>query len=246
MIKSKTIATQPTNRARTRIGIGEEVRLTTDPSESVTWSIVGDDGKKGKLSTATGTATTYTAHDRAVGVTIEAKCSCHTETIGLTVVQPNHGTLESPTDISVLTSTTAKVGFVAVQHFQPNDVSFINCEHKEGTCPGTATGVLSSIDGITHKATGDWILCSSTVNAKGTALAGTDTVTNQHQLSRFPSGGTTDGNFHWPIPWRIQVRGGGQSGEFVFDTLDHVASYTSSSRLLRVDKGGSSAQRNIP
>lgn len=246
-IRSRTVATQPSDRARTTVGIGEEVRLSTDPSQSVRWTIVDDDGAKGTLSAASGASTTYTAHDRAASLTVRAESSCHTATLALRVVQPGSGTLESPVDLSVMTATTAQVGFRAVHHVQPANVSFLNCEFKEGTCAATASGVLSGKNGEVHAPTASWIPFTSTVTGRGTALDGDDTVrTGTYPFTMFPAGGTTDGRFDWPIPWRIQVRGGGVSGAFVFDTLTHVESYTAATRVLRIDKGGQTQQRTIP
>jgi hypothetical protein len=44
VLKHKTVATKPTDRERTTVGIGDEVDIWTDPSTSVTWSRGGDDG----------------------------------------------------------------------------------------------------------------------------------------------------------------------------------------------------------
>jgi hypothetical protein len=250
-IRSQTVATQPANRTRTRVGIGEEVRLTTDPSTSVTWTIVADNGDKGVLSSASGTSTTYTACDRGKTVTVQAVSGCgHTETIALTVVQISGGTLESPIDISAIAPPTITVGFTGVPTAQaapqPGEVSFLNCEMREGTCPAAATGVWASLNGRVHADTGSFVAFSATVDAHGTALTTRDTVSMASALSLFPAGGTTDGRFHWPIPWRAQVRGGGVNGAYVFATVDHVNTYTASTRLFETTKGGQRAHRTVP
>jgi hypothetical protein len=246
-IRTQTVATQPADRTRTRVGIGEEVRLSTDPSTTVTWTIVGDNGDMGVLSTASGATTTYTACDRGKSVTVRAASACgHVETVALTVVQLAGGTLESPTDISSITPPTIRVGFTAVPTAQPADVSFLNCEMREGTCPAAATGVFAGQNGDVHPDTGTFVSFSATVDAKGTALSTRDTISTTMAISTFPTGGTTDGRFHWPIPWRAQVRGGGRNGAFVFATPDHVKAYTASSRTLSVSKGGQSASRTVP
>jgi hypothetical protein len=248
VIRSETVATQPTTRTRTRVGIGEEVRLTTDPSTSATWTIVGDNGDMGTLSTASGSSTTYTACDRAKSITVQAVSACgHTTTIAFTVVAIGSGTLESPTDISAIAPPTITVGFTAVPTVQPTDVSFMNCEMREGTCPAAASGVFASQAGNVHADTGSWVPFSASVDAHGTALGTRDTVSTTAAISTFPAAGTTDGRFHWPIPWRAQVRGGGVNGAFVFGTpLDHVKAYTAATRLLDVSKGGQRANRTVP
>lgn len=250
VIESRTVATQPSNRARTDIGIGEEVELTTDPSTSVTWRVIDDDGHKGVLSTASGSSTIYTACDRGKTVSIEAECSCgKTATIVFNVVQMSGGTLENPIDVSTVSSTHILVGFDATPTFQPTNVSFAKCEFREGVCLSTASGVFADIHGIEHHETASWVPCSSTVGLSGTALTRPDNVTsgNQPIAAVFPPGGTTDGHFHWPIPWRIQVRGStNTNGEYVFATLDHINAYTASTRILSTSKGGQSVSRTVP
>ena len=247
VVRSETVARQPADRARTSVGIGEEVRLSTDPSTSVTWTIAGDDGHMGTLSNASGATTTYTACDRAKGVTINAVRSCsRSATIAFTVVQPDRGTLESPTDISEIRPTTVKAAFQATPCVLPATVSFMNCELRERTCAGLASGLFASDAGQMHQDTGSWIPFTTTVDAHGTALAHNDTVSTRMNISRFPHGGTTDGQFHWPIPWSVQVRGGGTSGDYPFDTAHHIESYTAATRTLAITKGGQGASRVVP
>src|SRR5688572_21583548 len=83
-ITSETKATSPANRARTTIGIGEDVDLTVSPGPG-TWTITSG---KGSLSSPSGTTVTYTAPDRASTVTIQASgpgCTC---SITVKVIEP--------------------------------------------------------------------------------------------------------------------------------------------------------------
>lgn len=108
------------------------------------------------------------------------------------------------------------------------------------------TGIWVSLTQIQHADTGTWVPFLSMIGADGTVLAAQDNVSVGRPLSNFPAGGTTNGSFFWPIPWRTQVRGGGMHGAIVFDTLNHHATYTASSRELRMSKGNRSAQRTVP
>lgn len=245
-ITTETVATQPSLRTRKQIGIGEDVRLTTTPSTTATWMIVDDDGDKGTLSTSSGTVTIYTACDRGKSVTIEASCSGHSARVTFTIVQPTQGRFATATDISSVTSTTIRVGFQAPPTMMPNDVSFRNCDLKEGTCPASTSGVFLVNPAPVHAATDSWVPFSSTVGADGTELSTSDTVSGTRSLSLFPASGTTDGRFHWPIPWRTQVRGGGTNGELIFDTLNHQLTYRASDRRMKMEKGNRSAQRTVP
>src|ERR1043165_7395823 len=69
-LASETIATSPTNRARTKIGVGEEVKLTVTGNPA-TWAITSGGGT---LSPNTGArnSVTFTADDNAASVTITA------------------------------------------------------------------------------------------------------------------------------------------------------------------------------
>ena len=246
-IRSQTVATQPSSRTRTTIGIGEEVNLSTDPSNSVTWSIVGDDGHKGTLSQASGSTTKYTACDRAKSVTIKGRNHCGNEaTITFTVLQPASGRFGTETDISSITPALITVGFTAPPAMMPNNVSFYNCEMREGVCMSASSGPLAFSPERQHADTGSWVSFGSTVGSDGTVLSTSDTVSGTLLLSRFPAGGTTDGSYLWPIPWRAQVRGGGTNGPIVFDTLNHLMTYTASSRELRMSKGNRHKERTVP
>lgn len=247
VIESETVATTPGARTRTRIGIGEEVDLTTNPSTSVTWTIESDDGQKGTLSRASGNSTQYEACDRSKTVTIKAESACgRSDTHVFTVVEPASAGFGTSTDISTLTTSAANVGFRAPPAVGPADVSFYNCEMREGVCNATAVGVFSHWNNLQHQDTGSWVAFSSTVGTNGTELSGNDTV-RTGQLSRPTLNGTTSGThqFLWPIPWRAQVQGGGTNGAIVFDTANHDATFDPSAQNLRMEKAGASANRNV-
>lgn len=246
-IRSETVATQPSSRTRTRIGIGEEMNLSTDPSTSIRWSIVSDDGHKGTLSRSSGSVSKYTACDRAKSVTIKGRNSCGNEdTITFTVVEPSSGRFYPETDISQITSTIIRAGFTAPPSMMPNNVSFYNCDYREGVCIAYTSGIFIRNPNPEHEETSLWIPFSDTVSTNGTQLRGSDTVHGTRPLSLFPSGGITDGLFHWPIPWRVQVHNGGTNGEFVYDTLDHKLTYRASDRRIKMEKGNRSAQLSVP
>jgi len=246
-IRSQTVATQPSSRTRTTIGIGEEVNLSIDPSASVTWSIDGDDGHMGKLSQLSGSTTIYTACDRAKLVIIKARNHCGNEdTITFSVKEPASGRFGSETDISSVTATHIAVGFQAHPAMMPNNVSFYNCEFREGVCTSISSGILAIRPEIDHDDTGQWVPFSTTVGSDGTELDYPDKVRTRRTLSTFPTGGTTDGSFLWPIPWRAQVKRGAINGAIVFDTLNHHPSYTASTRVYRMSKGNRSKQLTVP
>lgn len=248
VITSETVATTPGARTRTRIGIGEEVDLATDPVTTVTWTIVSDNGQKGTLSTASGSTSQYTACDRAKSVTIKAESACgRTDTQTFTVVEPSDGRFGTVTDASTVTTNTVNVGFTSPPAMMPTDVSFYNCEMKEGECLAAAEGVFAHWDKLKHDATaGNWRLFTSTVGTNGTELGLSDQVgTGDLPLTTLRATTTGTHQFLWPIPWRVQVRGGGTNGESVFDTANHHATFDPGAQDVKMEKAGASTHRTI-
>ena len=78
------VMTEPPNQARTRMGVGERVRLTYSLG-AADWST--PDG--GDLSATNGQTITYTAPNRAATVVITATGGGCSASILLTVVEPN-------------------------------------------------------------------------------------------------------------------------------------------------------------
>lgn len=248
VIKSETVATTPGARTRTRIGIGEEVNLTTDPSTSVTWTIESDDGQKGTLGTASGNSSQYTACDRGgKTVTIKAESACgRTDTHQFTVVQPSSAHFVGQADISSLTTTTAKAGFTGTVYAMPADVSFYNIDTTEGACQSTGTGVFSHWNNISHSLY-PWFPSTSTVNANGTEQGWFDTCdTGTLQRTALNAATTGSHQFLWPIPWICQVRGGGTNGTFTIQISTHNSTWAHSSRVLQVSKAGSTQPLTVP
>lgn len=245
-IRSRTVAPLPSTRSRTRIGIGEEVDLSTDPPTDVTWLIDGDDGKKGMVTQAAGQTSQYVACDRKKSVAITAESDCgRTDTITFDVVQPTAGQFGAKKDACGQNAVVIRVGFQAKPAMVPTDVSFYNCEMKEGVCKSVSSGPLAYRPEVEHEASVDWVPFTTDVTAAGTELIGPDDVFTQNHLSDFPIG-AAEGRFSWPIPWYTQVRGGGTSGQYQFETSDHKIHFDPHSRDLLVQKSNRKVKRTVP
>lgn len=128
-ITSKTVATSPADRARKRIGVGEEVELTVKPGPA-TWAITTGTGKlspKGSHSKVT-----YEADDKDGAVTITATasgCSC---TISFTVVKPGSWTMKRQSGTNLRhTDKRPDCGWKGIMYVHPDDVNFYNVETRE-------------------------------------------------------------------------------------------------------------------
>lgn len=141
-ISSQTVATSPANRARTRIGVGEEVRLTVSPGPA-TWAITSG---AGNLSPSRGshTSVTYTASDTGGSVTVTATgagCSC---TMTFTVVQPSAWRMRRRSRTNLRhRNGRPDCGWLGMLYVRPTDVNFYNIEIQEVDSLCQATGAYS-------------------------------------------------------------------------------------------------------
>jgi hypothetical protein len=228
-ITSQTVATSPRNRARTRIGVGEEVDLTVNPAPA-TWAISSGGGT---LSPSTGSQTTvrYTAGDTAGSVTITATgsaCSC---TITFTVVEPSNWTMiqQSGTNLKH-TAGRPDCGWKAITFFHPNDVNFYRIEDREMDSLSVATGCYNpSHHGKYHgnyplpdRASG-WFPMTRHSATDGTTDDAPDEV-----YSGYPSAAATGssppftiGNYYWPIKLQWRVLGSSNIHDFSVVNQEH-------------------------
>lgn len=148
-ITSQTIATSPSNRLRTKIGVGEEVDLTVSPAPT-TWAITSGSGT---LSPNSGShaGVRFTADDTAGPVTITATgpgCSC---TITFNVVAPASWTMKrQPSTNLKHTNGRPDCGWKGIMYVHPNDVNFYNIETREKDSQAVATGSYSTFNGVWH------------------------------------------------------------------------------------------------
>jgi hypothetical protein len=146
-ITSQTVATSPSNRARTKIAVGEEVELTVNPGPA-TWAITSGSGT---LNPNSGTKVTYTAGDAAGSATIKATgpgCSC---TITFTVVEPSNWTMKRQPNTKLKhTNGRPDCGWKGIMYVHPNDVNFYRIETREKDSTYVGTGSYASYNGDYH------------------------------------------------------------------------------------------------
>ncbi|HRU70310.1 MAG TPA: tetratricopeptide repeat protein [Kiritimatiellia bacterium] len=91
-VDTETVATVPADRTRKKVGVGEQVTLTLQPTSltPVSWSISGN----GTLSATTGNPVTFTAHDRASTPAITATYGGGSCSVNFNVVEPDGVAME--------------------------------------------------------------------------------------------------------------------------------------------------------
>ena len=192
-VETITAATVPSDTTRKKVGVGEDVALTLQPSSLslVTWSISGN----GTLSATTGNPITFTAHDRASTPNITATYGSGSCSVTFNVVEPDS---ESATKESedVFPAGVQGAGMVLLITVNPTDVSFANVEMLE--VPGPAsniTGYFTNFPASTlfHFPDTEW----GSLNAY-------NQWGDNASFGNFPSPWYA-GSFQWNIPvqWRV-------------------------------------------
>ncbi len=247
-ITSQTVATRPANRARTRIGVGEEVRLTVSPGPAG-WAITSGTGS---LSPSTGrhNSVRYTAGDTAGNVTITATaasgCTC---IVTLTVVAPDSWTMQRQTGTNLKhTLNRPDCGWCGTMFVHPNDVNFYNVEVRELDSQCVATGSHSGFAGVWHGSyplpdrAGPW--CTITM-ANHTDTDGSKVNLRDNIYSGDPGAAATGaappftaGDHRFPVVWQWHVAAG---------TAHNFASVAQEAEIFadgrcQMRKGGNSEQ----
>jgi hypothetical protein len=139
-IKTETVATIPTDRNRKKLGVGERVVLTVEPTflPNVKWSLNGE----GILTGITNNPITFVAHERASQPIISVNISGVSFPVQFTVVEPTVETaIKDPNGPPEVVYPPGKqgAGMHLIITVHPTDVSFHNLELRE--LPGPAINV---------------------------------------------------------------------------------------------------------
>lgn len=231
---SETVATQPQDQRRKKLGVGEEVNLTLKPSSlpSPTWALSGTPGTSA-LSTLTGINSKLTAGGLACSPTTEATINGEVVKIDFNVIEPTTVTFSR---VSTTNQTTPSLGLLMTANFYvgPSDVSFMNITVEEDQCGATAGGYFAYQNGLNHPASTAPIAMTATVDAtKGTQANGQDSIGGGTQGPPY-----SPGTFTWAIPWKYTS--GGQTKQFA--TINHEKTLTinNSKATLTISKSGAS------
>ena len=236
-----SLATDKTtlSRARTTIGIGEDVDLTVSPGPA-TWNIVSGGGS---LASTSGTTVTYTAPDRVATVVIKATGSGCTCSITLNVIEPTSLLFQKDSNFKHTTGRP-DCGYLAKVFVQPDTVSFHNIEVRELNSAATLTGFYDipswRTPRITHQGAGQthsaWLNVDPCVVGSGSpGIPWKDQI-----YSGDPGGAFADGTMTFPITWEFHV---GAGAEKAFPGFQQIARVDGATGTCTQSKDGESKSR---
>jgi hypothetical protein len=237
-LTSETVATQPTDRKRKKLGVGEEVNLTLKPSSlpSPTWALTGTPGTS-TLSPMSGITSKLTAGERACTPTSEATINGETVKIDFNVVEPSTVTLVKTGGSGV--PNPLGVQMTAEWYVGPNDVNFSKLAIAEQQCNAVCTGYFNYQQGLVHNP-GQDLQVSNTRGHGGWLCSGIDNISGGSQGPPYAAG-----TFTWSIPWHYKING----NSFLFIIVDHVKEMTigaNNKATLSLTKRGASNSTTQP
>lgn len=127
-LTSETIATVPHNRRRTKLGVGEPVKLTIKPSSvpAPVWMLTGTFGNS-TINPGSSPTANLTAGERACTPTVEATINLSTIKLDFTVVQPSGLRARKIRDLNIPAGTQGAAMDLEFTVL-PDDVSFNDVE----------------------------------------------------------------------------------------------------------------------
>jgi hypothetical protein len=241
-ITSETIMTQPLDRARTDIGVGERVTLTFSLGNA-TWT-----ASAGSLSSATGASVVFTAPGTAQAVTITATGGGCTASIAFAIIAPSDvrmtriATVHVPAPGAAAGAGTNRIGMDTRIFVLPDTVNFHRVEYLEDEVNNVATGVYACATGTGHfPAVTPFPGTTRVVPRFGTRIDANDSV--RSPWCNFGSA-QGDGRVTWLIPWRYRVRG--RTTYHKFATIPQVCtSALAGAGALRARKARATARANF-
>ena len=200
VLTSETEVTQPGNRARTKLGVGERVTLKLTPV-SGDWKVSG----AGTINPAKGSTVTLTASGKPGKISVSVTAQGQTKKLSFTVIAPSsvHQDTISTEHYNV---GVPNAGFHGQVYCGPATVNFVNITFLEAEIGCKATGSWVSKNGKGHGPNTSPIGFSDTVVAgKGTKSDATD-----HCWSGYVPGlklKDWSGVMTFSIPWTYQCNG---------------------------------------
>lgn len=233
-LNSEAVATQPNDRKRKKIGVGEEVNITLRPMSlpSPTWVLTGTPGNS-TLSPINGSSSMLTAGGLACRPRTEATINGESVSIDFDVIEPMSVTFDK---VSTTLRTYPSIGLTMTANIfvGPGDVNFGNITVQEGPCTATTAGYFNYQNGLNHPASAAPLSMTSTVDtARGTQVNGQDTIGGGTQGPPYSAG-----TFIWKIPLYYTSRG--QTKQFIVINHEKNISVTNGKATLVISKSGAS------
>lgn len=214
-LTSETVATVPSDRKRTKFGVGEDVNVSILPYalQATTWELLGNPGTS-TLDPHGPYTRKLIAGERACQPQVKATINGKTLTRDFNVIEPTGVVIKREPGTGVRHANGfASVGFKGRPSIHPTDVSFMGIQVREGTCTGVATGCLLIKNGEVHQ-DGIWSNVTSGSQSEPSKVVYVDTISTGDYPPPFAAGGA----FSWQIPWLFKVSNG---SEKQFTTVSH-------------------------
>jgi hypothetical protein len=218
-------------RARTDIGVGEEVSLTG--SAAGNWTATGGD----PLALQGQAALHWTAPNRAADVTIKLVAGGEEATLALKVIEPENIITGTRTDIIPIAVGTAGAGMHLVFDYHPKTVSFGNVEAKEVS--GEATNITgyyakNYAKADLHHDSGD----TFTRIKENNDDSAPDTAETTETVKAYEKG-----SFDWVIPNHFRVKTEGGDGK-KFAEVTQAFRMIDATGKVRITKAGAEVERS--
>jgi hypothetical protein len=201
-ITSETVNTSLPNRARTKVGVGEEVSVTFSLG-AAEWTVSGG----GSMYPSSGATVTFRAGDSNATATVTATGSGCTSTITFTVVEPDSvGMVHAPGHDLRHTNGQPDCGFLGQPYLRPNDVSFEGVEIRELNSAGVGTGYYrrQGFNGAKHQPASqdfsDWYTVRPCEPGEGSPGNCLDQI-----YSGYTGYDAEVGTMVFPITWQFRV-----------------------------------------
>jgi|GEM_PF-1361951 len=238
-INSETVVTGPGSRARTTIGVGEEVNLTHSiGGPSTTWTATA-----GTLSALTGARVLFTAPDTAQSVTITAAGA----TITFTIIAPTGVHMDNVGAAVKHTNNFPDSGILLDVFLLPDNVNFNKVTYRELDVPAVVTpGAYSCNPGSGGHCSpaglapcGDKALTNVVVSGKGTKSVLGDCAYSGHCGGSPPF---APGSLTLSIPYEYKVG----TGSFRrITTVTQVHNLAADGSTLSSSKAGGSGSTTV-
>ena len=238
-ITSETVVTSPGSRARTAIGVGEEVNLTHSFGSATTvWT-----ASAGTFVTNTGARVLFKAPDTAQSVTITADGA----SITFSIVAPDVVHMDNVGGVTKHTQNFPDSGILTDVFLLPDNVNFNKVRYRELDVAGTATpGAYSCNPASGGHCTpaglapcGDKALTTTVVAGKGTKSILGDCAYSGHCGGAPPF---APGSLSLSIPYEYKVG----TGPFRrFDVVSQVHALAADASTLTTDKAGANGTTTV-
>jgi hypothetical protein len=240
-VSSETVATQPSNRSRRKIGVGEEVKLIA--SQEVEWSHQGP-GKIEKIERDY----YFIAGAVASKPKVTATSGNQSATMVFDVVAPSEARLKLDCYNHADENPVASVEWEGAIHVMPDDVSFYNIEVYEPydpTVKGSTSGYFSYQEGDVHLPAGSSTNHGNKTPATNTVVTGFGTLFQHPDTIGASSKGTpySKGSFLWNVPWNYVLKSDLKT-PYRFDVVAQQKVMQADGTLFST-KGGSSANNKV-